>query len=272
MMKRVVLVKLWMWGLLWMAPFLACGQTGISVSPPRTYFTLEPGNVAVKQLTVSNPSKTDTLQLAISLADWTYDTLGNNVVQDAGQLANSCASWITVLPQLTFTLPPGKSENVSIRMEVPTALADRVPVHTAMLYVSQTNPVKGLDAKGALINVAIRSGVKIYHRTPVPRNLNMEVLDFKSIAAEQPHLDLLFKNTGNTWVDGTVSCSLLNQENGKETKLSDVVFYSLPGTARLMELLLPADLPPGNYTATALINYGDVASVAMAELNFHYGP
>ena len=45
-------------------------QTGLSVSPPRTYFTVSPGQSETKQVLISNPSKTNTLELSVSFGDW----------------------------------------------------------------------------------------------------------------------------------------------------------------------------------------------------------
>src|SRR5690606_15208791 len=97
---------------------LAVAQTGISVSPPRTYFTLNPGQSESKVILVSNPSKTNTLELSVAMNDWEYDQAGNNVIQDAGTLSTSSASWINILPQSFFSLAPGASHELQVQMNV----------------------------------------------------------------------------------------------------------------------------------------------------------
>src|SRR5690606_32736762 len=100
-------------------PSFVYSQTGISVSPPRTYFTVNPGKSEIKKILVSNPSKTNTLELSVSLNDWEYDDAGNNVIMEAGESTTSSASWISILPQSFFSLPPGESYELDVQVNVP---------------------------------------------------------------------------------------------------------------------------------------------------------
>lgn len=255
---------------LFVASFSASAQTGLSVSPPRTYFTLAPGQSEVKQLLISNPSKTHTLELSVSLEDWMYDEYGNNVMAEAGTLKNSCAEWVDVLPQSFFSVAPGASYELDVRMRVPENLSDSVPVHTAMLFITQINPTDGVNEQGANIKIAVRSGVKLYHRNTTARNSEVEITNFAYDKEKPDQLKFAFDNVGNVWTDGTITCELLNQNTGKKTKLNDVVFYSMPGDKRTLFFQLPDDLESSKYVATAIFDYEHAASVKMAELSFDY--
>ncbi|MFA5555182.1 MAG: molecular chaperone [Phycisphaerae bacterium] len=245
-------------------------QTGLSVSPPRTYFTLNPGQSETKQILVSNPSKTTTLELSVSFSDWEYDGNGNNVMAEAGVLDNSCAEWIDILPQSFFSVAPGASYELDVRMKVPENLSDSVPVHTSMLFITQINPTDGVNEQGANIKIAVRSGVKIYHRKSVKRDANVDITNFAYEKENPNQLKFAFKNIGNVWTDGTITCELLNQNTGKKTKLEDAIFYSMPGDKRELFFKLPEDLNPSKYIATAIFDYEHAASVKMAELSFDY--
>ncbi len=249
---------------------IASAQTGLSVSPPRTYFTLGPGQTETKQILVSNPSKTNTLELSASFSDWEYDSIGNNVMAQAGQLSNSCAQWIDILPQSFFSIAPGESYELDVRMNVPDTLSETEPVHTCMLFITQINPSDGVNEQGANIKIAVRSGIKLYHRSTAARNANVEIVDFAYNSAKPNHIKFAFENTGNVWTDGTISCDLLNQETGQKTKLEDVVFYSMPGDYRYLYFQLPEELAPAKYIATAVFDYEHASSVKMAELSFDY--
>lgn len=251
-------------------PLFGYSQTSLSVSPPRTYFTLGPGQVETKQILVTNPSKTQTLELAVSFNDWEYDSLGNNVIKEAAVLNTSAVEWIEILPQSFFSLAPGASHELDVRMRVPENLDPTVPVHTAMIFLTQINPTDGFDEKGANIKIAVRSGVKIYHRNNVAREANLEITGFSYQAEDPTNLHFVFENTGNVWSDGTLSCELLNQETGKKTNLQDVVFYTMPGDERSVQLQLPENLTAGKYIATALVDYEHASAVKMAELSFTY--
>ena len=245
-------------------------QTGLSVSPPRTYFTLNAGQSETKKILVSNPSKTTTLELSVSFNDWEYDSIGNNVMTEAGTLSNSCAEWIDILPQSFFSVAPGASYELDVRMKVPDNLSDSVPVHTCMLFITQINPTDGVNEQGANIKIAVRSGVKIYHRTSVKRDANVDITNFAYEKENPGQLKFAFENIGNVWTDGTITCELLDQNTGKRTKLEDVVFYSMPGDERVLFFQLPEDLDASKYTATAIFDYEHAASVKMAELSYDY--
>ncbi len=245
-------------------------QTGISVSPPRTYFTVAPGQSETKQVLISNPSKTNTLELSVSFGDWKYDSIGNNVMAEAGVLDNSCAEWVDILPQSFFTVAPGESYELDVRINVPNNLSDDIPVHTCMVYITQINPVDGVNEQGANIKIAVRSGIKLYHRKDVPRDANVEITNFVYSKEDPNRLKFAFDNVGNVWTDGIITCELLNQNTGDKTKLEDVVFYSMPGDERHLYFNLPEDLAPSNYVATAIFDYEHASSIKMAELSFVY--
>ncbi|WP_421940001.1 molecular chaperone [Pedobacter sp.] len=240
-------------------------QTGLSVTPPRVYFTVAPGQQQRQKITVSNVSKTSTLDLSISLNDWSYDDKGNNQIFDAGSTSVSCAKWVAILPSSFFSLAPGEQRDIEIQLAPPASLKDTIPVHTAMLYVSQLNPIDDVSQKGTNIKVAVRTGIKIYQRLPVARNANLDIDNFSKSKEE---LILQFTNIGNVWADGTASCELLNKQTGKKTTLKDIIFYSLPGNKRKVFFALPVSLEKGEYVASAVLNYGDEATVKLAELEF----
>jgi hypothetical protein len=252
-------------------PSLVYSQTGISVSPPRTYFTVNAGMTETKKILVSNPSKTNTLELSVSLNDWEYDEVGNNVIMDAGESNTSSAAWISILPQSFFSLPPGESYELDVQLNVPVDADQSIPVHTSMLYITQINPTDGIDEQGANIKIAVRSGVKIYHRYDVKREPVIEVSNFAYSKANHPDkLKISFANEGNVWTDGTIICELLNQNTGEKIKLQDAIFYTMPGNNRDLFLQLPENMVSAPYIASAIIDYEGAAAVKLAELSFSY--
>jgi hypothetical protein len=268
---KFIVISIVLFGISSLFPSIVFSQTGISVSPPRTYFTVNPGGSETKKILINNPSSTNTLELSVSLNDWEYDQMGTNVILDAGQSETSSASWINILPQSFFSLAPNASYELGVQLNVPENADSSVPVHTSMLYITQINPTDGINEQGANIKIAVRSGVKIYHRYDVVKDANIEIENFAYNKKEQPnHLKLSFTNEGNIWTDGTVNCELLNQDTGAKVKLADVVFYTMPGNKRDLFLQLPEGLAPAKYIATAIVDYEGAASVKLAELSFNY--
>lgn len=253
--------------------FLLCSygfveaQTGLDVTPPRTYYSSAAGATSINKIKVSNPSKSTSLTLAISVNDWKYDHNGNNLIADAGTLKNSAAKWISIKPQSFFTLAPGESQEVEITVTPPVKRFDSLNVHTALVFVTQTNPVDSYNEKGALIKISLRSGVKIYHRYNEEPTPSVDFTDYQ-YNKKLRKLDLSVANKGNIWTDGNIVTELVNQSDGTKIKLEDQMIYTLPGDVRMVGIQLPVALKPGKYIATSTFSYGDDDTIKMAELTF----
>lgn len=266
-MNRLFYFLIWA---LFLVPTVATAQTGISVGPPRTYFVTAPGETQTKKLLVSNPSTTGAMNLTVSFNDWSYNTSGNNVIADPGTLPSSLTSWITVMPQTFFTLGPGESKELEISLTAPPMGADAEPVHTGLLYITQTNSNDSFNEKGALIKVSVRTGVKIYHRyTSLTANPDLTFTDFKKDPAKNQLL-LSLVNDGNTWTDGIIQSELISQSDGSTVKLEDLVVYTMPKDRREIALKLPSNLKKGKYIATSTFSHTENDIIKMAELSFTY--
>jgi len=77
-------------------------QTGLTVSPPRLYFESSKGQSTNQKVTITNVSSSNTLDLAVSLGDWQYDTSGENITLEPNTLNSSCASWVTVKKEVKY--------------------------------------------------------------------------------------------------------------------------------------------------------------------------
>ncbi len=245
-------------------------QTGVSVSPPRVYFESGLGNSSTQKITVTNVSTKNSLDLAVSLGDWEYNEKGENIMAAANTLPGSCAAWVSVKKEDNyFTLAPGQKKDIDVTLNVPGTLADKLFTHTAVLYVSQMNPVDDVDSQGANIKVSIRSGIKIFHKLPAAKNKKLEIQNL-SYGKSKGILDLTFDNLGDVWADGKISTDLINTQNGKKTTLETIVFYTMPGNKRELGIPLPSGLEKGKYTASVIIDYGDRDNLELGELNFTY--
>lgn len=244
------------------------GQSGISVSPPRTYFTLNKNEVERKKIRITNLSPVDTLDLSVSFNDWVYDEFGSNKITDPNSLPNSCSDWITVYPSNVFSIAPSQEIELEVQLNVPKDIND-VPVHTAMMFITQTNSVATKDAKGQNVNVSFQTGVKIYQRLNIGSDLDIDFTNFEYVKKDHS-LVLQLQNIGNIWIDGFIESELVNQETGEQIKLDNQVFYSLPGDIRSIIIPLPKDLPIGDYFVSSTFNLGEKDLIKIAELNFTY--
>lgn len=244
-------------------------QTGLSVSPPRMYYEVEVGKTGDNSLLITNMSDKSSLELSISTGDWQYNSEGDNMMLSAGSLKNSCAAWISTGNTEYIHLKPKESRSIDVNLTVPSQLSDSIPVYTAMLYVTQMNPTDQVNAKGAQFKVSVRSAVKIYYRRPTPRLKKINIQGF-SLNKEERLLKMTFQNEGNVWTEGTINTDILNSSTGKEIKLKEQIFYTLPNDLRHIYIPLPKDLEAGTYVATSLVDYNDTDNIEAAELQFVY--
>ena len=250
--------------------FQAHAQTGISVSPPRIYFDSNPGNSSTQKITVTNVSQKNALDLAVSLGDWEYDEKGENIMYPANSLRNSCANWVSIKKEDNyFTLAPGERKDLDVTITPPKIATDSLSAHTAVLYVSQMNPVDDFDSKGANIKVSIRSGIKIFHTSSNSISRKVEIEDLKFDRSTN-NLNLKFKNQSKIWVDGKISTEIINTQTGKKITVDGIVFYTLPGNLRKLSIPIMEPLEKGPYNASVIIDFGDSSQLEMAELNFNY--
>lgn len=249
---------------------LCYSQTGISVSPPRVYFEVRPGQTGTEKVSVTNVSKTTVLDLAISLADWAYNENGDNLVLPADSLPNSFAKWVTVSEGSYFSLKPGETRDLTVNIAVPAALNPESPVYTALLFVTQMNPLDDINAQGSKIKVSVRSGIKLYYRPPgLAKVKKIEITNLKFDPAAG-NMILTFQSLGNIWTDGVIYTDLLNTGTGKSIKIEETAFLTLPGDKRVVKIPLPKNLAKGNYTATIMMDFGSDSEMEAAELKFTY--
>jgi P pilus assembly chaperone PapD len=244
-------------------------QVGLSVSPPRVYYTLNPGETGSQKVLISNVSKEHPLNLSLTFGDWKYDTYGNNLMFPPDSLDNSCAGWLSLPGGTYLTLEPGENREIDLTMTVPAGIGSDANVQTAMLFVTQMNPVDGVDAQGAAIRISVRQGIKIYRKGNAPE---VKKVDIENLAydKESNSLVLTFSNVGNIWINGSVNASLFNQTTGKESNIEAIDFYTMPGDRRIMSIPLLHVPEKGKYTATVMLDYGDDTTIEAAELEFRY--
>lgn len=248
-------------------------QAGMTVSPGKLYYKLPPGASGTQKIVVSNPNNKE-LEVGVSMNDWDYDTLGNNQTYDAGTLKSSGSAWVQVMPGSYFTLQPNEKRELDIIFTVPGDANTTIPVHTAMLFLTQLNPGDAKAADGTSIKVSVRMGVKIYHTFSQIEEKDIEVVNFTDILpvngdkTTSGFLELNLQNTGKMWLEGKVKWEILNTQTGTKTKLDDQDIFSLPGDKRIVRQVLPANIAKGKYTATAVINYGNKDELKLVELEF----
>lgn len=244
-------------------------QAGISISPSRLYYNNSANGLKAQKITVTNPSD-KTVEIGVSIADWNYDSTGNNILFDAGKLKTSCASAIKILPGSFFTLKPNEQKEISVQFNNLVKRNPTANTQTAMIYLTQLNAGQANKTNGASIKVTVRMGVKVYFTQTPDENALIDIVNFKDAKgdANDRNLQLTIVNNGKIWGDGKVKWEVLNKSNGNKINLDEYEFFTLPNDRRILKAKLPSDLPKGTYTATSVITYGKNKDIKVAELDF----
>lgn len=242
-------------------------QIGISVSPPKVYYVLDKGQSKTEEVLITNVSQTKDMDLSVSLGDWKYSPYGENEMYPADSLDISCAGWVNINGLSYLSLKPGESKALNVTLTAPDTLSDNIPVHTALLYITQMNPTESTNQNGANMRISVRSGIKLYHQTTRPRE---QKIDVKNLTYDKNtnKAQLIFENTGNGWLEGNIMIDLLHIFSGKEISLNSIRYYTLPNDVRIIDIPLPHDISKGEYTMTTLIDIGDENVLEAAELRF----
>jgi P pilus assembly chaperone PapD len=247
-------------------------QAGLSVSPMKLVFDAPPGGTQSLRALVSNAGE-ESIDVGVSLSDWKRDSLGRIHYAPVGTLKNSCAKWLKILPATTFTLKPSETKQVMVVLKSPDSALSSAK--NAMVLFSQLNPIKAQQQKkGISILLAVKVGVQIFYNPPGVYKKDIEILNFRDKwlngkdTLRRRMLYLTLKNRGNVETDGKVTFELNNLETGAKTILPGKKFYTLPGAAFIVREALPANLSPGSFNVTAIVDYGTEYKLKIGVLEF----
>ena len=97
-------------------------QSGISVSPPRTYFALNPGESERKNIMVTNVSDVHTLELSVSFNDNKHVIgLPSMTITELNEIKNKITSFVTSFNADKIFIP---TNEIDLTQEVNVIVAD----------------------------------------------------------------------------------------------------------------------------------------------------
>ncbi|UAY55389.1 fimbrial biogenesis chaperone [Arachidicoccus terrestris] len=267
MIKQYILIVL-----LLAVGFKAVSQIGLSASPMKLEFSASRGGMQSLDVIVSNSGE-EQVQVGVSLSDWKRDSMGVIHYYPVGSLKSSCSQWLKILPNANFVLQPLEKKKVSVMLKAADSAVTKSL--NAMLFFTQLNPMKAARQKNGLnILLNVKLGVQIFYTPPGVSKKEVEIAGFNDTllvhkdSTKESALLLTLVNNGVVETDGKVNFELNNLQTGEKITLPEDKFYTLPGAVFKVVQVLPAGLKKGNYSATALIDYGEDYELKIAELEF----
>ncbi|MFP4470792.1 MAG: WxL protein peptidoglycan domain-containing protein [Bacteroidales bacterium] len=239
----------------WISPDLNAQE--LEVTPGKLMYAVNPGSSQTQQVFVRNKGNTEQ-SYVFNLADWLTDENGEVKYFEAGTINRSCAEWITVSPSVV-SLQPNESARVNVTMLVPN---DDMSTKWAMLFVEsakeQTGP-KAIDKDVQMgLTVSARIALPVYQSPPGNTLYKGTIEGLAQTTADDGNM--MFEsqviNLGDKILNCKVYFTIMNLETAEETVSEPLEFSLLPESAKMVEFTPEKELKNGNYSVTAVLDYG----------------
>jgi hypothetical protein len=243
----------------------ALAQSTLGVEPPVLLKEAKPGESLTQTLKVYNVG-TRSVRVRASLGDWTYDPMGKIQFLPPGSVKESASPWATFSPA-EFLLEAKASTTLTYTLTVPKNAAPGTHWGVLFLESEDPNPPPGVP----LATFRVRMAHIFYVNLP-PLTTSGRVAGIVPSPPKGPQdpfrFALQYQNTGNTAqkLSGRFEVRDATGRKVAEVPIEEVVV--LPGQTRILPITLVGPLPAGNYTALAVLNYGDPSRDVAADLPF----
>ncbi|WP_022797467.1 hypothetical protein [Thermus islandicus] len=243
----------------------ALAQSTLGVEPPVLLEEAKPGESLTQTLLVHNVG-TRPVRVRVSLGDWTYDPMGKIQFLPPGTLKESASPWTAFSPA-EFLLGAKESRPLTYTLTLPK---DAAPgTHWGVLFLESEDPNPPPGVPLAIFRVRM---AHIFYVNVPPLKTSGRITGIVPSPPQRPQdpfrFALQYQNTGNTAqkLSGRFEVRDATGKKVAEAEVEEVVV--LPGQVRVLPVALVGPLPVGNYTALAILNYGDPAKDVAADLPF----
>jgi hypothetical protein len=241
----------------------------ISLQPTTLDFNVGTAGNQTQTISVANLSDKK-VAFQVYLADWLRDSVGTHQYFKADTLRRSCASWIR-LNKNFFELEPRQSTEVIVQMQAPGDSMASTEMKWAMLFLQgveeQDSTTRFTQTLQTQIRELLRIGIHIYQ---TPLNLNRKsakTISFKEVESEKNTYELKMRNTGNVMLRCKSYIELTDVATGKTYKTTPIEYPVFPDGTRKVKFTIDTDIPPGTYSALAILDLGeDVPLEAMEKV------
>lgn len=230
----------------------------VMVTPATLHFTTVAGATETKVISIYNKSSKK-MAFQLTLMDWLRDSVGGHQYYKKDTLQRSCAQMTSFSPTY-IEVDSGSIGKIEVRMQPPPTASNNT-MKWGMLFL-QSIPQEIKDSatlkKQTRANFIplIRVGVHVYQTPPGAIKKAVEGVRLVTDSAQKGFVYLYFKNTGQVMLDCKAHIELTYLSTGEETITKDVVFPVFPDGFRRVQLPLPTNLKPGNYSVLGILDYG----------------
>jgi len=194
----------------------------------------------------------------VSLIDWDRNLKGENRWFEKNTLSRSCAGWISISPA-QFQLKKGEVKEITFVIDVPQ---DAQGTYWTAIYIKPSRATSFQE--GTAIQTYIEFKVKIYETPPGTEEKRGKVTGMELLGINPLRMNIIFQNTGNVYLKPQGRIEIRDTTGKIVKKIPIPEFPVLPGARRLLEVSEEEGdfLPPGQYLALGIIDYGGDILVA----------
>jgi len=255
---------------------LVCGDVwgafNFFVQPSVFEFRVQAGKSQTAHIRIINKEKTDT-KFKVYLKDFIRGKDGSEREVDPGECERGCAKWVRMSPT-KFVLKPNEAKTVRLTIDVPETARG---AYFCKVYVEEdAKQKKPKEIKGKTtftLLVGFRQEIRIHEYVPGTAIKKGKITDMTITDATEKtpfNVTVNFENTGNDILrcSGRVEIRDEDGENVTNLLLEKTGSFSVyTGNTRFLKAVASDKLPPGNYIALAIIDYGGEDLVA-GEMEF----
>lgn len=252
--------------MVWLTTVYLIGQN-INVTPAQINFNLEPGETTATDIVIKNTGDSP-LKVNISLGDWTMKPNGDATYHVANSTDNSCSKWIILSTNL-IELNPNESKKVKVTMKIP---AGSVQTSWSVIYINEADEQVALAAVDKSLKVGAeivtRVGIPVYQSPRKSGTYKAAVKNLKEIkgANNKRQFSVDLSNLGDKVIKGKVFITLSNIQTAEEVETPIHKLTILPDLTRTLIFTLPASIPKGVYSMSAILDYHSEADLEGSQL------
>lgn len=240
----------------------------LQIDPLLIERTISSGSQLSYEINLENLDPLEPVTLEIAAVDIEENEQGAYVLVPAGTTPYSLSRWTSVSPT-RFTIPPGGLQRVDVTVSVPRGISGgrygAVAVTTVRDHTSSSPDAFAVSAftfrMASFIELVI-AGAALRHEA-YAESFNVTLSgDYPEYRERMGEDSLVFtltvKNEGNVHIitSGSLSISTADGRTVARYPLGGGRGVVIPGAAVALRSVIRSTLPPGEYTARAVIDYG----------------
>jgi len=229
------------------AAYPAPADLSLDVAPAKIEVPVTPGTVQTVPITVRNTG-TGPMHIQTSIVDYEVTQSGDYVFGRPGTGRYSLGAWATINPR-EFDVAPNSFQLVRMTINVPQGISGE---YSGIAFF-QTRPLRH-SGGGIVFSERVASKIYLYSGNTVRIDGNIDGIAVKETNIGERFL-IGFKNTGNAhlYLNGNIQIRK-GADMVQRIPLQQQMLVERGGR-RIVEAF-SQKLPPGQYTALALIDFG----------------